>query len=170
MRSRENFAKLFRPKSGLLNKVLELSIDDLVYSSFPFKCPISKSGSSKSGVDRAEPGSASSSSSNVGDHGSAAHMNDINANEDTISSQSSEDHVVTMLNIVVTSVTFKAMKRINPDAVYRCCQQKRPGGGGGGGGAPAMMRYVPGDNPVTTALGLCFDPLNNAMCTHVIRR
>ena len=34
----ENFAKLFRPKANLCNKVLELSIDDLHYTSFACSC------------------------------------------------------------------------------------------------------------------------------------
>ena len=36
--SPDNFAKLFRPKSALFNKVLELVIDDIQYLSFPCPC------------------------------------------------------------------------------------------------------------------------------------
>ena len=36
--SPDNFAKLFRPKSALYNKVLELTIDDIEYLSFPCPC------------------------------------------------------------------------------------------------------------------------------------
>ena len=36
--SPDNFAKLFRPKASLFNKVLELTIDDLHYISFPCPC------------------------------------------------------------------------------------------------------------------------------------
>lgn len=38
MHSPDNFAKLFRPKASLFNKVLELTIDDLHYISFPCPC------------------------------------------------------------------------------------------------------------------------------------
>ena len=46
--SPDNFAKLFRPKAALFNKVLELTIDDLHYVSFP--CPCSDELSSDSSV------------------------------------------------------------------------------------------------------------------------
>jgi hypothetical protein len=36
--SPDNFAKLFRPKASLFNKILELTIDDLHYISFPCPC------------------------------------------------------------------------------------------------------------------------------------
>lgn len=36
--SPDNFAKLFRPKAPLFNKILELSIDDLHYISYPCPC------------------------------------------------------------------------------------------------------------------------------------
>ena len=46
--SPDNFAKLFRPKAALFNKVLELTIDDLHYISFP--CPCSDELSSDSSL------------------------------------------------------------------------------------------------------------------------
>ena len=36
--SSENFAKLFRPKASLFNKISELIIDELQYISFPCPC------------------------------------------------------------------------------------------------------------------------------------
>eukprot|EP00601_Ochromonadales_sp_CCMP2298_P033883 CAMPEP_0173370408 /NCGR_PEP_ID=MMETSP1144-20121109/26675_1 /TAXON_ID=483371 /ORGANISM="non described non described, Strain CCMP2298" /LENGTH=127 /DNA_ID=CAMNT_0014321967 /DNA_START=24 /DNA_END=404 /DNA_ORIENTATION=+ len=39
--STENLAKLFRPKMSLTNKVLEISIDDLCFLSYPCQCPTS---------------------------------------------------------------------------------------------------------------------------------
>lgn len=38
LHSPDNFAKLFRPKSALYNKVLELIIEDIQYVSFPCPC------------------------------------------------------------------------------------------------------------------------------------
>lgn len=36
--SSDNFAKLFRPKTSMTNKILELTIDDLHYYSYPIPC------------------------------------------------------------------------------------------------------------------------------------
>ena len=51
--SADHFAKLFRPKAALFNKVLELTIDDLHYISFPCPCSdeLSSDSSSPTGTD-----------------------------------------------------------------------------------------------------------------------
>jgi hypothetical protein len=124
----DNFAKLFRPKVGLFNKILEISIDDLVYSSFPFQCPAVTS---------------------------------------ELSSSSSET-IITMVNVVITSVSFKAMKKLNRNAEYRC--RKRGPCKIAGSSSTVTMPYAGGENAVAAAVGLSFDPLDNGLCSHVLQR
>lgn len=114
--SQDNFAKLFRPKNALLNRVLSLTIDDLQFTSYP--CPIG--GEATSPV----PGASES---------------DVQTSGTASSSGTELYYVISMFNIVIVSVTGKAMKKINPSIPYRC--QLRHSG-------------LPGTDPVAVALGL----------------
>eukprot|EP01032_Pedospumella_encystans_P018954 gene18954-21562_t len=138
--SLENLAKLFRPKNALYNKILEISIDDLNFVSYPCQCQ--GSASDDASVN-------DSNSTNIVAAGSL--QNNPLSPVALGTSQSAE--VITMFNIIVTSVSHKAMLKINPDFVYKC-----------------KYKFVstPGSDPVAAAIGVNMQ--SYGLCKQSIRR
>ena len=138
--SLENLAKLFRPKNALYNKILEISIDDLNFVSYPCQCQ--GSASDDASVN-------DSNTTNI--VGSGSLQNNPLSPIALGTSQSAE--VITMFNIIVTSVSHKAMLKINPDFVYKC-----------------KYKFVstPGSDPVAAAIGVNMQ--SYGLCKQSIRR
>jgi len=136
----ENLAKLFRPKNALYNKILEISIDDLNFVSYPCQCQGSASD---------EISTNDTAASNTATTGSL--QNNPLSPVALGTSQSAE--VITMFNIIVTSVSHKAMLKINPDFVYKC-----------------KYKFVstPGSDPVAAAIGV--NTQSYGLCKQSIRR
>ena len=138
--SLENLAKLFRPKNALYNKILEISIDDLNFVSYPCQCQGSASDD------------ASVNDSNTTNIVAAGSLQNNPLSPIALgTSQSAE--VITMFNIIVTSVSHKAMLKINPDFVYKC-----------------KYKFVstPGSDPVAAAIGVNMQ--SYGLCKQSIRR
>ena len=137
--SLENLAKLFRPKNALYNKILEISIDDLNFVSYPCQCQGSSYDEASVHDDNSISGGFGGSLSNALSPVAVA------------GSQSGE--VITMFNLIVTSVSHKAMLKINPAFAYKC-QYK--------------FASTPGSDPVAAAIGVnnqCY-----GLCKQTIKR
>jgi hypothetical protein len=91
--SADNFAKLFRPKAALWNKVLEVTIDDISYVSFPTPC----------GEERDR--EASSSSQGLGSSGTSEQASGGSG------SYPSGD-LITLFNVVIAIVRESALRRV----------------------------------------------------------
>lgn len=143
--SLENLAKLFRPKNALLSKVLEISIDDLCFISYPCQCH---------GLAYDEANGNGNASSEVGANG-AYNQGSVNPLSSPIGLHSSQSgsEVITMFNVIITSVSSKAMRKINPEFVFKC-QYK--------------FASTPGADPIASALGLRAQ--SYGICRETIRR
>lgn len=148
-RSLENLAKLFRPKNALLSKVLEISIDDLCFISYPCQCH---------GLTYDEAASSGNGGSEAGLPGASANttLGPLNSPIGLYTAQSggnSSGEVITMFNVIVTCVSSKAMRKINPEFVFKC-----------------MYKYAskPGTDPIASALGLRNQ--SYGICRETIRR
>ena len=126
--SLENLAKLFRPKNALYNKILEISIDDLNFVSYPCQCQ----GSSYD--------EASIHDDNPTSNGGGAGLMSNTLSPIAVGGCQSGE-VITMFNLIVTSVSHKAMLKINPAFAYKC-QYK--------------FASTPGSDPVAAAIGVNF--------------
>ncbi len=130
-------AKLFRPKNALYNKILEVSIDDLCFVSYPCQCQRLSYNDTSSVTD----------SSGMMAAGSFSALSPI-----VIGNAQSEE-VITMFNVIITSVSHKAMLKINPDFSYKC-QYK--------------FASMPGSDPIAAAIGVTSQ--NYGLCKQTIRR
>lgn len=145
--SLENLAKLFRPKNALLSKVLEISIDDLNFISYPCPCQgLSYDDMNLSNIPANEAGALNGGGA-LGVLGSpmglpASQNGSCNSGE-----------VITMFNVIITSVSCKAMRKINPDFAFKC-QYK--------------FASTPGADPIASALGLRAQ--SYGICRETIRR
>ena len=161
MYSLENLAKLFRPKNALLGKVLEISIDDLCFVSYPCQCHGLEYDDAQFDSDVATNGFASSPSpvSSMAQTATAAtSTTTTTANSATTAASSSSStgsgrDTITMFNVIITSVSSTAMKKINPNFEFKC-QHK--------------SASVPGIDPVAAALGLRAQ--SYGICKQTIRR
>jgi hypothetical protein len=134
----ENLAKLFRPKNALFGKVLEITIDDLCFYSYPCQCQ------------------------GLAYEGAAAE-NDITTNAPSASptpmvspapvTGTNPAEVITMFNVIITTISAKAMRKINPDFEFKCHFQ---------------FASLPGTDPVASALGLRTQ--SNGLCRNTLRR
>lgn len=88
--SQENFAKLFRSKNSLCHKVLELSIGDLSFISYPCPC-----------------------------HSDEDHSTDTNVTR-SAHGESSNQEVITFFNVVITSVSLKTLVKLDRNFIYKC--------------------------------------------------
>jgi hypothetical protein len=132
-------AKLFRPKNALFSKVLEISIDDLCFVSYPCQCQ----GLAYEGMVL-----ESDMSSTTGNPlGISPILTPINV------PSNGAGEVITMFNVIITSVSSKAMHKINSDFVFKC-QYK--------------FASAPGCDPVAAALGLRSQ--SYGVCKQTLRR
>lgn len=142
-RSLENIAKLFRPKNALLGKVLELSIEEFNFVSFPCQCPnLVSEGIETSTTSSATGDVGLTNSSTVGnttcvvDNGPNTTAGDATA---STTAAPSGLEVITMFNVIITSVSSQAMRKIDPEFYFKC-QYESTG--------------IPGADPVAAALGI----------------
>ena len=93
--SSDNFAKLFRPKTGMTNKILELTIDDLHYYSYPIPC-----------IN--EENDASGGNSNSGSGGGTNHSNHSSS---SIQYQN-HSNIISLFNVIIVTVKRSALLNI----------------------------------------------------------
>ena len=129
--SLENLAKLFRPKNALYSKVLEISVDDLCFVSYPCQCQ---------GLTYNDTGTDNDSTSNcLTGLSSSPTLSPAMSPVNSINTNNFPGEVITMFNVIITSVSSKAMRQIIPDFEFKC---------------QFKFASMPGSDPVAAALGL----------------
>ena len=104
--SQDNLAKLFRPKNTLLNKCLELTIDDLHFISHPCQCSVPVNNETSAVV--------------VDTHSSQQQSSDVSKSDSDALLTSSTNYVLSMFTVVIVSCTVRAMRKLNCDVRLRC--------------------------------------------------
>ncbi len=124
--SDENFAKLFRAKNALLGKFLDFSIGDLHFISLPCTCPLASPATPSH--DEAQHKEKSYAEAVTGMPPSVVNP-DVQIERDLISS----------FNIVIATISRKAMAEIQRDFIYKC---------------QSKCCTLPGEDPIAAAMGL----------------
>jgi len=99
--SPDNFAKLFRPKASMCNKILEFIIDDLHYFSYPVPCTEESPGA---GAGAGEGASVVT--------GGAGPGNPTRATSTGSGSGGSKSDIISLFNVVIVTIKRSALVRI----------------------------------------------------------